>query len=640
MIAGTPQLGVLIMDDGREFGDDACTRIPRVRPTSVRLAIEGAPDRPGLRTVATVPPEKFNVRTAITSAAAEGLFWVAAPRNAQDPLTAFVDAARGAGGVLDEDHPGFAVAFAAPEWHFSKVALVADLRDPVTTGVAAWAAVGIATQFGTQLDVLVLGADSTAAPSHWREAIKRFTIRGDGEQMVVDALERAEAHGLQLHWRPLGSPVNKPNAVLRAVVEGGYDVVVDDLPPITVGPKVGRRRRVQAALSQAGSNATAYRLVRDAPCSVVVVLDAVRMGLLPRDFVQAGAATLALGVVGVGTMAAAAGPAAAETSVEASAAMPATEGSSTEEAVAQAQTEAAAPAPDMSMMTEADLAVMQEELAAANATRDQTAAELNAQKAAQAEKSKQLEQNAAERAELQPQLDQATLAAEEAGKQSTLMQIMTTGPLEKLPGGPTQEEADAAQAEAEAAEAKAAALEGTYQTLIDEEAALTAELATLEGQIAQSEQDLAAAEATAATLGAQTAELKYQLNPIVIPTEPGYSISTTFGVSGGYWSSGYHTGLDFAQPTGADVYAAKDGQVIEAGWGGAYGNTVVIQHADGTQTRYAHLSAVHVSVGETVTAGQHIGDVGSTGNTTGPHLHFEVMDANGNFIDPAAWLGM
>ena len=88
------------------------------------------------------------------------------------------------------------------------------------------------------------------------------------------------------------------------------------------------------------------------------------------------------------------------------------------------------------------------------------------------------------------------------------------------------------------------------------------------------------------------------------------------------------------------MYSAKNGTVVEAGWGGAYGNTVVVQHSDGTQTRYAHLASIHVSVGQSVTAGQHIGDVGSTGNSTGPHLHFEVMDSQGNFMDPAVWLGL
>jgi len=217
---------------------------------------------------------------------------------------------------------------------------------------------------------------------------------------------------------------------------------------------------------------------------------------------------------------------------------------------------------------------------------------------------------------------------------------MTTGPLTLLPGGPSAQDAEAAQAQAAAADATADSLEES-QVVLDERAdELTVALTSLDGQIAQSQQAMVAADQSAVGLSAQSAQLKYQLNPVVIPTEPGYQITTVFGESGSYWSSGHHTGLDFANSTGADVYAAKDGVVVEAGWGGAYGNNIVLQHADGTQTRYAHLSAISVTPGQSVTAGQQIGDIGATGNVTGPHLHFEVMDASGNFMDPAAWLGL
>lgn len=637
MNAVTPQLGVLIMDDGKAFGDEAAAVIPPIRPTSVRLAIEGAPQRPGLRTVAVVPPEQFTLRTAITKAAAEGLFWIAAPRNVQDPLTAFIDAARGAAGILDREHPGFAVTFTEPGRPFDRIAVVADLRDPVTTGMAAWAAVGIATRFGTQLDVLALGAAEGEVPADWREAMQLFSIRGDSEELVRDALERADEHGLRMRWVPMGSPMDKPAAILRAVVQGGYDVVVDDLPAINVGPRVGRRRRVQAALSQAGSNATAYRLVRDAPCSVVVVLDAARMGLVSQDVARAGAVALALGVVGAGSVAAS-GSAAAD----ANATMEPTSVSATTEAVGEAAAAAAvAPAElDYSTMTEADLAALNQQRSEAVAARDQLAAELAAQQGSHAQLTADLASVQAQQEAMEPELAAASADAEEAERVALYTRIMRTGPLAWLPGVPTAAEAQAAQEHSEAATAHSAELETSYEGLEAREQELVEALQATEAQVGRTQASLSVAEQNAATLGKQSAELKWTLNPVVVPTAPGYSITTYYGVSGGYWSSGYHTGLDFAQPTGADVYAAKDGVVVEAGWGGAYGNTVVIQHADGMQTRYAHMSRNSVSVGQTVTAGQHIGDVGSTGNTTGPHLHFEVMDANGNFVDPAAWLGL
>ena len=95
-----------------------------------------------------------------------------------------------------------------------------------------------------------------------------------------------------------------------------------------------------------------------------------------------------------------------------------------------------------------------------------------------------------------------------------------------------------------------------------------------------------------------------------------------------------HTGIDFPMPLGAKVGAAGVGVVISAGWNsGGYGNLVVVRHRLGFETWYAHLSAIAVSEGESVTGGSRIGSVGSTGRSTGPHLHFEVRQY-GTPIDP------
>ncbi|MGI3200368.1 peptidoglycan DD-metalloendopeptidase family protein [Streptomyces sp. GLT-R25] len=103
-----------------------------------------------------------------------------------------------------------------------------------------------------------------------------------------------------------------------------------------------------------------------------------------------------------------------------------------------------------------------------------------------------------------------------------------------------------------------------------------------------------------------------------------------------------HTGVDFGAPQGAQVSAARDGRIEFAGTTSAYGIRVVIDH--GTiggkrlQTTYSHLSALQVTTGQTVTAGSPIGLVGSTGLSTGPHLHFEVL-LDGQYMDPLPWLG-
>ncbi|MEU3663277.1 peptidoglycan DD-metalloendopeptidase family protein [Streptomyces sp. NPDC032940] len=120
----------------------------------------------------------------------------------------------------------------------------------------------------------------------------------------------------------------------------------------------------------------------------------------------------------------------------------------------------------------------------------------------------------------------------------------------------------------------------------------------------------------------------------------GAGVGTPYHQSGSMWSSGYHTGTDFVVPTGTSLKAVGAGTVVSAGWGGAYGNQVVIKLADGYYAQYAHLSSISVSAGQSVTAGQQIGLSGATGNVTGPHLHFEIRTTPdyGSDVDPVAYL--
>lgn len=99
----------------------------------------------------------------------------------------------------------------------------------------------------------------------------------------------------------------------------------------------------------------------------------------------------------------------------------------------------------------------------------------------------------------------------------------------------------------------------------------------------------------------------------------------------------FHEGLDIAAAEGTEVRAVQSGTVTFAGRRGGYGNTVEIRHADGTTTRYAHASRIHVRKGDHVEVGEALADVGSTGQATGPHLHFEARE-DGKPIDPEAYL--
>lgn len=98
-----------------------------------------------------------------------------------------------------------------------------------------------------------------------------------------------------------------------------------------------------------------------------------------------------------------------------------------------------------------------------------------------------------------------------------------------------------------------------------------------------------------------------------------------------------HPGFDLAAPTGTKVGAARGGDVVHAGPAGTYGNLVIVRHEDGFETRYAHLSEVHVKKGDRVETGTDIGAVGSTGHSTGPHLHFEIR-RQGKALDPKPYL--
>ncbi|WP_328361867.1 M23 family metallopeptidase [Streptomyces sp. NBC_00445] len=138
---------------------------------------------------------------------------------------------------------------------------------------------------------------------------------------------------------------------------------------------------------------------------------------------------------------------------------------------------------------------------------------------------------------------------------------------------------------------------------------------------------------------AEAERLAQLAKQFALPTSS-YTITSTFGQAGSLWSSGYHTGLDFAAPTGTLIKAIHSGTITEAGWDGSYGYKTVLTLDDGTELWYAHQSSISVSVGQKVATGDVIGRVGATGNVTGAHLHLEVhtgsSDSGG--IDPMAWL--
>lgn len=141
-------------------------------------------------------------------------------------------------------------------------------------------------------------------------------------------------------------------------------------------------------------------------------------------------------------------------------------------------------------------------------------------------------------------------------------------------------------------------------------------------------------------------ETELQVNDIsneeyIIPLKDSYTIANHFGVKNNYLvhnNNVTHYGIDLATTGGEDILAVKSGTVVLSAYKGSYGNLVIIEHEDGYKTYYTHCSRLNVNQGEKVNQGDVIAQVGSTGNSTGPHLHFEIRDENNKTLDPEKYI--
>ena len=182
-----------------------------------------------------------------------------------------------------------------------------------------------------------------------------------------------------------------------------------------------------------------------------------------------------------------------------------------------------------------------------------------------------------------------------------------------------------------ASEAEQAALQESIEAYKAESEAeydrIAAEMQSVSDQIAELSRQSAASGSVPAGDGT-----------LIWPTPSCTTNSSAYGwrIHPIYGTMKFHAGEDIPAGYGADILAAASGTVVTAGWVSGYGNYTVIDHGGGMMTAYGHQSQILVSVGETVTQGQLIGKVGSTGNSTGPHLHFEVY-INGETVDPKSF---
>jgi len=194
---------------------------------------------------------------------------------------------------------------------------------------------------------------------------------------------------------------------------------------------------------------------------------------------------------------------------------------------------------------------------------------------------------------------------------------------------------EAARAEQAAARAEVAEEAATEQRLLSAVQAKKSEYLRQINQLQAESNEIGAALRRRQAGGSVTPSgrgvLAYPLASPVITSGFGYRVHPIYG------DRRLHAGVDFRAATGTPVYSSGGGVVVFAGWKSGYGNTVVIDHGGSLATLYAHNSALAVADGATVKRGQRIASAGSTGNSTGPHVHFEVR-VNGTPVDPMKYL--
>lgn len=179
---------------------------------------------------------------------------------------------------------------------------------------------------------------------------------------------------------------------------------------------------------------------------------------------------------------------------------------------------------------------------------------------------------------------------------------------------------------------------------VQAQAAAQAKVAKAEAAKAEKAAKAAAAKKAAEKKAAAKKAAAKKAAPSWVDPVKKYKLSASFAQNGGMWQS-THSGQDFAVPSGTQVVATHGGTVVKAGGNGAgdgpaYGNAVVIKHGNGTYSQYAHLSKVTVRIGQIVKTGQEIAKSGNTGNSSGPHLHFEIRTTPnyGSAVDPVKFL--
>lgn len=642
------------------------------------------------------------ISEALKAAAQRGMPWVGVRRNFAPPEQLLTELMIATARHSHDVVPGFAVFLAdgdpAP---FRHILAIVDRSDGPISGLLAYAAVAVADTAGAQLDILVIG-DGDEDPhsedeleslviSRERELYDAAVERARGQGVAVTWMTAASVKDL---WRVISDQLSQHDYDLviddlgdvslarlgmtdtagRTLADGAAGEIPlklltqTEVPLLLVMDEI-RLGLAPPALLKAGAMAAIAVGMVAAPMAAAAATPAAATASMDRpDPAGALIADLEAALAAEGEAEARraraadkSGRGAGDDSARAqseqvvtqptayapqAAAVPAgtEESAATAEAQAKSEDKASSepkpPKPPKGGATPSQVAKAKEQAAEKKAALEKDKAQKAKAKDSVAEAETAHTDAQAAAAAALTELQVATESHAAAADRAAEIQASAAGLAAMLPGAPTDVDVMSAQlSEQAAAERLAAAvesgteslgaLESAQQTLAEELASLDDRAADVQETKAEYQQSKEKAEVYKESL-AETRQ-----SPMAKGT---YRLTARFGQTGGYWSSGVHTGLDFAGPTGTPILAAASGKVISSGYEGSYGNQVIIDHGGGYQTTYAHLSGINVSVGETVSTGDQVGRRGSTGNSTGAHLHFEVTK-DGKFVDPEGWLG-
>lgn len=694
----TPSKPVLAVGLNRRGGAAAVERVMGIGRPVVLLAERGFPVPAGVVDHIEVPMNRARIGRAVKEATRVDASWVAVPRTMGTSDYLLSASVRSVGKHLDAEHPGMAVLVAAergPHDPASRKGLaVMDLNGPASSGWALLAAVQIAIHSKAALDILVLGIDPIDAPASPEEWLSLVPMKRRTD-LVREALHRAEQSAVPITWIA-GATGDRAETIMAVVRAGSYDAVLDDLGGHHLRKRIASRSDVRRLLDDPAHGAVLREVLNDTVTDVVIVIDGISLGLVSAAAVRtSAAAALAMGAVSLAT------PVAAQTAmsspgstapaltvtrpVQAVGLAPRTDAkdrASRDDERSEAPDATAKSGPQATKKATTKASKQSDTVTAADVTKAKRKSANAEQQAREAQQAASRAERRAQEAEKQlakakqkvdaardqadpaaSELKQARLelrvarlakvaAEEERAAAEQAVNVLT----DTLTRGRVSQEAERALAQqrvaaytAGVAEAQA---EAAYEEYLDFAAEVEAaeELLSEADRAAQRKQAEAEAEAAEAE---QARKRAAQLDKAAAQVEQAWAeqglyqpatgrITSPFGprvhpVTGVYK---LHTGTDWSGADG-NYYAAEDGVVSYAGYDGAYGYMVKVNHGriDGNRvvTWYAHQPGLQVSVGDTVSRGEVIGRIGSTGYSTGAHAHVELR-LNGQPVDITEYL--